>query len=130
MDEEIAASVGAYRDLGTAYDDSIAAGLVERIGAEVDRRVDERIFRHQLADDMGNGSPAAGRRRARRPAVHADGSISWKQVFLAFSSMMMGTIASGVIAGQGHSTWSIPLIWLAIVAINVTVFRTGRRFPG
>lgn len=129
MDEEIAASVGAYRDLGAAYDDSIAAGLVERIGAEVDRRVDERVSRHQLADDVGNGSPTTGRRGARRTAAHAGGQISWQQVFLAFSSMMMGTIASGVIAGQGHSTWSIPLIWLAIVAINVTVFRAGRRFP-
>jgi hypothetical protein len=29
-DEEIAASVGAHRDLGPAYDDAVAAGLVER----------------------------------------------------------------------------------------------------
>ena len=41
--EEIAASVGAHRDLGPAYDDVVAAGLVERIGAEVNRRVNERI---------------------------------------------------------------------------------------
>lgn len=35
-DEEIAASVAAHRDLGPAYDDAVAAGLVERIGAEAD----------------------------------------------------------------------------------------------
>jgi hypothetical protein len=46
-DEEIAASVGAHRDLGSDYDDAIAAGLVERIGAEIDRRIDERISQYQ-----------------------------------------------------------------------------------
>jgi hypothetical protein len=52
-DEEIAASVGAHRDLGPAYNDAVAAGLVDRIGAEVDRRVDERISEYQ-----GDARPA------------------------------------------------------------------------
>jgi hypothetical protein len=40
---EIRASVGAHRDLGSGYDDALAEGLVERIGAEIDRRIDARL---------------------------------------------------------------------------------------
>ena len=35
---EIRASVAAHADLGPAYDDAVAEGLVERIGAEIDAR--------------------------------------------------------------------------------------------
>jgi len=132
-EQEIAASVGAYSDLGGGYDDAIAAGLVERIGAEVDRRVDERVSQYQRA-----GQPAAdgaGRRDARfRPAAHPGSPVSWQQTFLAFASMMIGAIASGVALGHQAGFWPVLVIWLAIVAINMAVFRavpfrSERRFP-
>lgn len=136
-EQEIAASVGAYRDLGGGYDDAIAAGLVERIGSEVDRRVDERISRYQ-----GAGQPAAddpGSRDTRhRPAAHPGSPVSWQQTILAIGSMMIGAITSGVVLGHEEGTWPILVIWLAIVVINMAVFRVGpfhpdrrgRRFPG
>jgi hypothetical protein len=40
---EIRASVGAHQDLGPDYDDAVAEGLVERIGAEIDKRIDARL---------------------------------------------------------------------------------------
>ena len=40
---EIRASVAARADLGPAYDDAVAEGLVERIGAEIDKRIDARL---------------------------------------------------------------------------------------
>jgi len=136
-EQEIAASVGALRDLGGGYDDAIAAGLVERIGAEVDRRVDERISLYQ-----GVGQPAAdaaGSRDARhRPAAHPGSPLSWQQTILAFGSMVIGAITSGVILGHEEGTWPILVIWFAIVVINMAIFRVGpfrpdrpgRRFPG
>jgi len=135
-EEEIAASVGAHHDLGGGYDDAIAAGLVERIGAEVDRRVDERISRYQRT-----GEPAAdgaGSWDARHwPAARSGSPVSWQQTILAFGSMVMGAITSGVVLGHEAGAWPIPLIWLAIVFINMAVFRVGpfraerpgRRFP-
>jgi hypothetical protein len=42
-DAEIRASVAAHQDLGSAYDDALAEGLVERIGAEIDKRIDARL---------------------------------------------------------------------------------------
>lgn len=41
--EEIAASVAAHTELGPTYDAAVAEGLVERIGEEIDRRVDARL---------------------------------------------------------------------------------------
>jgi len=60
---EIRASVGAHLDLGSRYDDAVAEGLVERIGAEIDKRIDARLG--QLGAQSGSptapgvpGSPA------------------------------------------------------------------------
>jgi hypothetical protein len=133
-EQEIAASVGAHRDLGGGYDDAIASGLVERIGAEVDRRVDERISLYQ---GVGQSSAdGAGVRDARhRPAAHPGSPVSWQQTILAFGSMVIGAITSGVILGHEEGAWPILVIWFAIVVINMAVlragpFRPGRRFPG
>jgi hypothetical protein len=35
--------VGAHHDLGSGYDDAVAEGLVERIGEEIDKRIDARL---------------------------------------------------------------------------------------
>ena len=40
---EIRASMAARADLGPGYDDAVAEGLVERIGAEIDKRIDARL---------------------------------------------------------------------------------------
>jgi hypothetical protein len=56
---EIRASVAAHADLGPAYDDAVAEGLVERIGAEIDRRIDARLgqFGATGAPGPAPGSP-------------------------------------------------------------------------
>jgi len=128
-DEEIAASVGARRDLGPEYDDAIAAGLVERIGAEVDRRVDERVSQYQQAGRpaAGNSAPAASQQAQHLPAVHPGRQISWQQVSLALGSMVIGAITSASInTNHGNGTWPIIVIWIAITFINMAIFRAGR----
>ena len=131
-DEEIAASVAVHRDLGSEYDDAIAAGLVERIGAEVDRRVDERISQYQrggrpAAGYAGNSAPAASQQAQRLLAVHSGRQISWQQVSLALGSMVVGTITSASInTDHGNGTWPIIVMWIAITFINGAIFRVGR----
>jgi hypothetical protein len=57
---EIRASVGARHDLGPGYDDAVAEGLVERIGAEIDKRIDARLGRPAEAAESAvpQGDPA------------------------------------------------------------------------
>ena len=42
--DEVRASAAAHRDLGPGYDTAVAEGLVERIGEEIDKRVDARLY--------------------------------------------------------------------------------------
>jgi hypothetical protein len=125
-DEEIAASVGAHRDLGPAYDDAIAAGLVERIGAEVDRRVDERIAQYQNGARSAAGSGPAAAPQTQHPAVHPGGQITWQQAALALGSMIVGLITSVSINTPNGGPWPVIIIWIAIALINMAIFRAGR----
>jgi hypothetical protein len=43
--EDIAAAAAAHRELGRDYDDAVAQSLIERIGDEIDKRVDARLGR-------------------------------------------------------------------------------------
>jgi hypothetical protein len=49
--EDVTAAVAAHRELGSDYDSAIAEGLIERIGAEIDKRVDARF----AAKERGRG---------------------------------------------------------------------------
>ncbi len=40
---DIAAATAAHHELGRDYDDAVAESLVDRIGAEIDKRVDARL---------------------------------------------------------------------------------------
>jgi hypothetical protein len=42
--DEVRASAAAHHDLGPGYETAVAEGLVERIGEEIDRRVDARLY--------------------------------------------------------------------------------------
>jgi hypothetical protein len=55
---EIRASVAAHQDLGSGYDDAVAEGLVERIGTEVDKRIDARLGQIGAAGRAGPGGSA------------------------------------------------------------------------
>ena len=59
---EIRASVGAHHDLGPEYDDAVAEGLVERIGAEIDKRIEAQLRRYGGAPF----GPPSGRVRSAR----------------------------------------------------------------
>jgi hypothetical protein len=63
---EIRASVGAHADLGPGYEDAVAEGLVERIGAEIDRRIDARLA--QTSGHQGPAAPAGAQPGVPAPA--------------------------------------------------------------
>jgi len=103
--EEIAATTAAHRELGPGYDDAVAEGLVDRIGAEIDKRVDVRLAQRGVG---GRVSPPA------RPS-------SLPAIVLALGSMTIGGItAVGLINGQhGGGPAVAALVWIIIGVINV-----------
>src|SRR5580704_4335893 len=145
---EIRASVGAHADLGPGYEDAVAEGLVERIGAEIDKRIDARLAQtpgHQgpaaPAGPAGAGGPAGypayqgylgpvlppGYQLGPPPARPSQlGARHVAATITALGAMDMGVAATAIVAhtstlgGQG---FIILLIWVAIAIINVPYAR-------
>jgi hypothetical protein len=135
--DEISASVAAHAELGPRYDDAVAEGLVERIGEEIDKRVDARLRgadpqgrRAGLAEQAGpNGylpptyQPPPAPPEAPAP-VHPDrrtGGLSG--VILGLGSMGFGLGSTAVVVSHHvpavAALFMVLLIWLAIAAINI-----------
>ena len=118
--DEVRASAAAHRDLGPGYDTAVAEGLVERIGEEIDRRVDARLFGHVQA-------PAPSRpRRVREP-----GRPGVAAVFLALGSMALAIGATAAVLHPGDNQGNVSggqavlvaLIWIVIGVVNVAYAR-------
>src|ERR1700760_4253307 len=89
--DEVRASTAAHRDLGPGYDAAVAEGLIERIGDEIDRRVDARLF--------GQAPYQAPRPRLRREPV--PGRMGFGAVVLALGSMGMAIGATAAVLNPG-----------------------------
>jgi hypothetical protein len=118
--DEVRASAAAHRDLGPGYDTAVAEGLVERIGEEIDRRVDARLFGQLQA-------PVPSRpRRVREP-----GRPGVAAVFLALGSMALAIGATAAVLHPGDNQGNvsggqsvlIALIWIVIGVVNVAYAR-------
>jgi len=116
--EEITASVAARRELGPEYDEVLAQGLVERIGEEIDKRVDARLR------GMGQ-QPAPGMLPGASPVARAHGS----GFGIVLVSLIFGTGATSVVLGNATNAAVqavlVVLIWAAIAVINVAYARRG-----
>lgn len=62
--KDIAAATAAHHELGRAYDDAIAESLVDRIGAEIDKRIDARLRTGPSASPPPAVSPQSGKGQA------------------------------------------------------------------
>jgi hypothetical protein len=117
--EEITAATAAHRELGPGYDDAVAEGLVERIGAEIDKRVDAA-----LAQPPGR-APAPAARPGWVPAVIGAGSM----VCGVGATAIVLFATAGNINGRFHNTVSgaqillVALIWAVIAVVNVAYAR-------
>jgi hypothetical protein len=121
--DEVRASAAAHHDLGPGYDTAVAEGLVERIGDEIDRRVDARMFAH-----LQGPAPAPPRpKRAREP-----GRVGAGTVLLALFSL--GAAVGGTVAVLHPSSYTgqninfgqvflVMMIWVVIGAINISYAR-------
>jgi hypothetical protein len=121
--DEVRASAAAHHDLGPGYDTAVAEGLVERIGEEIDRRVDARLF-GQVGSPQGPPAP-----RVRREP--APGRIGFGGVVLGLGSIGLAVGATAVVLHSGSAPGQLNggaavlvfLIWAAIAIINVSYAR-------
>jgi hypothetical protein len=137
--DEITASVAAHQELGPGYESAVAEGLVERIGEEIDRRIDARLGGQpawsghpgQTGAPQGGQQPAAYRgpvmppapppAAAPPPAPRRTGALSG--VVLGLGTTGLGLGATAVVVAHHVQPFAevviILLIWAAIALINV-----------
>ena len=117
--DEVRASAAAHRDLGPGYDTAVAEGLVERIGEEIDRRVDARLY-----SQVSYADPPSRPRLRREPLP---GRLGFGTVVLALGSMGMAIGATATVLHPGQASagvqWLVALIWIVIGAVNVAYAR-------
>jgi hypothetical protein len=128
--DDIAAATAVHRELGRDYDGAVAESLVERIGDEIDKRVDARLGqrgdrhprdRHPQRDGLAQRDREGQLSPGARPA--------WAVIVLAFGSMGFGVGAAGAIlslaqhGSSGGADALVALIWIIIGVINVSYSR-------
>ncbi len=132
--DEISASVAAHAELGPRYDDAVAEGLVERIGAEIDKRIDARL-RGQGAPQAQPSGPLPGYQGSPAyqvpappaavppPAPARSRGGGFSGVVLGLGSMGLGVGATSVVVshhpGALADVLMVLLIWVMIAVINV-----------
>ncbi|CAM3978446.1 hypothetical protein GCM10009799_34960 [Nocardiopsis rhodophaea] len=114
VDAEIRSAVAARDDLGTDYDDVVAEGLVDRIGEEIDRRIDARLG----AVGAPNGGTAPAARQDTAPEWIIRG---WSTVLVGFVSLVVGVASSILllIALGTSATLLVMGVWTLVVCANV-----------
>jgi hypothetical protein len=139
---EIRASVGAHADLGPGYEDAVAEGLVERIGAEIDKRIEARLAQPGAAGAAGPaGYPGfqGGYQGYLGPVLPPGyqlgpppvrpspvGARNVATTITALGSVALGVAATAIVSsagGLGGQGFIILLIWVAIAIINVAYAR-------
>jgi hypothetical protein len=140
--DEITASVAAHQELGPRYDTAVAEGLVERIGEEIDKRIDARLGGQRQPGQRPRGGnhtvPAYPEAPAYQgpaaptppmpvavpppPAVpRRTGGLSG--MVLGLGSMGLGVGATAVVVSHHVSSAAavimVLLIWAAIAIINI-----------
>jgi hypothetical protein len=140
--DEITASVAAHAELGPRYDTAVAEGLVERIGEEIDRRIDARLggqtqpLQRARAGDratlaspgppayQGPAVPTPSMPAAVPPPPATSRRVSGLSgMVLGLGSMGLGVGATAVVVSHhvnsAAAVLMILLIWAAIAIINV-----------
>jgi len=148
---EIRASVGAHADLGPGYEDAVAEGLVERIGAEIDKRIEARLAQTDVPTPTAAPPPAAAAGPAGYPGFQGGyqgylgpvlppgyqlgpppvrpspvGARNVATTITALGSVALGVAATAIVSSAGSlggQGFIILLIWVAIAIINVAYAR-------
>jgi hypothetical protein len=103
--DEIRAAAELHRELDPEYRDAVVESFLDRVGKEIDARVDRRL---------------ASAQPQHRPQA----------LVLAIVSLGVGIPLTAIISSMGHGDQfaELAIIWLAIALINVA-YTLGHRLP-
>jgi hypothetical protein len=109
--DEIRAAAETHHELGPDYQSAVIESFLDKVGQEIDARVDARLA---AAQPMPGLSPYQPNQPQPRQANPRNGSFA-----LAVVSMVLGIPLTGIVAGTHLGIWALTIIWIAIAVINI-----------
>jgi hypothetical protein len=126
--DEVSAAVGAHAELGNDYSHPVAEGLIERIGTEIDKRVDAR-----LAEQATRNAARPAPRSSVGAIVVPLGTVGMGLLasgFTMVSNMSVGAVttsppSTGAVrfSTSGTQLLVLAIIWAVIAVVNVAYAR-------
>ena len=120
---ELRAAAETHKELGAEYRDAVLESFVERVGREIDARVDARLAQaavRPMAPQQAPPPPAPRQPKQFSPLAMALGSITLGIPITAL------VVAAGT---QPVGFWGLLVVWIAIAVINVA-YAAKLRPPG
>ena len=114
---DIAAAAAAHHELGRDYESAVAESLIDRIGAEIDKRVDARLRAASSASRPPARIPQSGRIQAAWAGVGIGAGITGLVALIADSGSQSKAVTAAVIA-----VWAI----LAVACLGTVAVRWYR----
>lgn len=110
---ELRAAAEIHSELGPEYRDAVLASFVDRVGREIDARVDAR-----LAQTAARGVAP----QPVQPAPVPRAPRQFSPLAMALGSISLGIPVSAIaVAAGAHPAglWGLIVVWIAIAAINL-----------
>ena len=123
---ELRAAAETHKELGPEYRDAVLESFVERVGREIDARVDARLAQAAVRPAAPQPAPAApAPAPARQPK-------QFSPLAMALGSIALGIPITAIVVAAGtHPVgfWGLLVVWIAIAVINVS-YAAKLRPPG
>ncbi|MGH3273408.1 MAG: hypothetical protein ACRDNZ_03675 [Streptosporangiaceae bacterium] len=117
--DELRAAADVHGELGPDYRDAVLESFLDKVGRDIDARVDARLHGQRYPMQPGQmqaAEPPAARKSPRD-----------KSLALAIVSIALGipltAIAVGNSDGSGVGIWALLVVWASIAVINVAYTR-------
>ena len=109
---ELRAAAETHKELGPEYRDAVLESFVERVGREIDARVDARLAQAAVQPVAPQPAPAPPARQPKQ----------FSPLAMALGSIALGIPITAIVVSAGnHPTgiWGLLVVWIAIAVINV-----------
>jgi hypothetical protein len=106
------AAAETHSELGPEYRDAVLDQFVDRVGREIDARVDARLARAAQGPERIQYTQAPIQRQPRQFSAMA----------MAFGSITLGIPLTAIVVAAGSHPagfWGLLVVWIAIAAINL-----------
>jgi hypothetical protein len=120
--EELRAAAEVHSELGPGYHDAVLESFLDKVGRDIDARVDARLGRTgpQYPGAPGTHYPPQyqGPQQQLAPDEHHHRPFQGSPFALAIASLVFGIPISAIAASLAHLP-GLAIVWLGIAIINI-----------